>query len=82
MCCFCFNTACRQSNLPITLDEISEISNVTKKEIGRTYRFIARKLNIKLTPISPAVYIPRFASELELSDESQAKAIKIIKPIY
>ncbi len=70
--------ACRQSNLPRTLDEISEISNVTKKEIGRTYRFIARELNIKLTPTSPVDYIPRFASELELSGESQAKAIKIV----
>lgn len=70
--------ACRQSNLPRTLDEISEISNVTKKEIGRTYRFIARELTIKLTPTSPVDYIPRFASELELSGESQAKAIKIV----
>jgi transcription initiation factor TFIIB len=70
---------CRQCNIPRTLDEIAEVSRVTKKEIGRTYRFLSRKLNIKLLPTSPADYIPRFASELGLSGETQSRAIEIIK---
>lgn len=50
-----------------------------KKEIARTYRFLARELKIKLTPTSPKDYIPRFASELRISEQSQVKAIKIIE---
>ena len=71
--------ACRRCNVPRTLDEISEVSRVTKKEVGRTYRFIARELNIKLPPTSPVDYVPRFATDLGLSGEAQAKAIEIIE---
>ncbi|MCE7698991.1 MAG: transcription initiation factor IIB, partial [Methanobacterium paludis] len=61
--------ACRRCNVPRTLDEIAEVSRVTKKEVGRTYRFLTRELNIKLPPTSPVDYVPRFASELGLSGE-------------
>lgn len=71
--------ACRIYKVPRTLDEIAEISNVTKKEVGRTYRFLSRELNIKLAPTSPIDYISRFSSELGLSGEIQSKAIEIIK---
>lgn len=70
--------ACRRCHVPRTLDEIAEASRVTKKEVGRTYRFMTRKLGIKLLPTSPVDYIPRFASELGLSGPVQARAIEII----
>lgn len=70
--------ACRQCRVPRTLEEIADVSTVTKKEVGRTYRFLARELHIKLPPTSPVDYVPRFASELGLSGEVQSKAIDII----
>ncbi len=70
--------ACRTLNIPRTLAEIVEVSACTKKEIGRTYRNIARKLQIDLNPTSPIDYIPRFATELDLSDRIQIKAIEMI----
>lgn len=71
--------ACRRCDLPRTLEEIAEVSKVGKKEIGRTYRFLSRELNIKLPPTSPADYVPRFASKIGLSSEAQSKAIEIIR---
>lgn len=71
-------TACRRNNIPRTLDEIAEISKVAKKQIGKNYRFLSKSLNIKLKPTSPADYIPRFASQLDLSGHVEAKAIDII----
>ena len=70
--------ACRRCNIPRTLDEIAIASNVSKKQVGKTYRFLSRELNIKLKPTSPSDYISRFASKLGLSGEVQAKAIEII----
>ena len=58
-------------------DEIAEESSASRKDIGRIHRSLSRELKIKLTPTSAADYIPRFATELELSNESQVKAIKI-----
>nr|WP_129113547.1 transcription initiation factor IIB [Halegenticoccus tardaugens] len=70
--------ACRQENLPRSLDEITEVSRVGKKEIGRTYRYIAQELGLELHPVDPKQYVPRFASELEVSEEVQHKAKEII----
>ena len=70
--------ACRRCNVPRTLEEIASVSKVTKKDVGRTYRFLSRELKIKLAPTSPADYVPRFASKIGLSTEAQSKAIEII----
>ncbi|MEM0467384.1 MAG: transcription initiation factor IIB [Candidatus Thermoplasmatota archaeon] len=70
--------ACRQCNVPRTLDEISDVAHMSRKEIGRNYRFIARELGLKLMPTSPQDYISRFCSELKLSRDVQAKCIDIL----
>ena len=59
--------ACRQCEVPRTLDEITKASNATKKEVGRTYRYISRELGLNLMPASPVSYITRYSRELGLS---------------
>ena len=71
--------ACRQCNVPRTLDEIANSSRVGRKEIGRTYRFMTRELKLKLMPTKPQDYVSRFCSELKLSGEVQSKAVEILK---
>lgn len=71
--------ACRQCHVPRTLDEISNIAHITRKEIGRTYRYIAQELGLKLLPTSPEDYVSRFCSELKLSSNVQAKTLQILK---
>jgi len=75
----CIYAACRSYNIPRTLDEIANASDVERKEIGRTYRFIVRKLKIKVTPSSPKDYISRFSSILHLSPKTQNEALKTLK---
>ena len=70
--------ACRQSGLPRTLDEVAQFTAVNRKNLARIERFLKRELNIKLLPPSATDYIPRFASQLELSNKSEAKAIEIV----
>jgi len=71
--------ACRQCNVPRTLDEISNVAQIQRREIGRAYRFINRELELKLMPTSPQDYIPRFCSKLKLTAKVQAKALDILK---
>ncbi len=70
---------CREMGSPRTLEEIEKASGVDKREIGRTYRYIARQLGMKILPASAEDYIPRFTSMLGLSDKVQARAIQILK---
>src|SRR5881628_3163695 len=71
--------ACRQCNVPRTLDEIANSSRVGRKEIGRTYRFMTRELKLKLMPTKPQDYVSRFCSELKLTGEVQSRAVEILK---
>jgi transcription initiation factor TFIIB len=66
--------ACRMRKIPRTLDEVGKFSRTGRKEIGRTFRAIAKELKISVQPSSPADYIPRFCSILDLPQEVQAKA--------
>ena len=75
----CIYAACRSYSIPRTLDEIATASDVPRKEIGRTYRFVIRKLGIKVKPSSPKDYISRFSSILHLSPKAQNHALKILK---
>ena len=71
--------ACRQCNVPRTLEEISSVAQMKKKEIGRNYRNISRKLELKLLPTTPQDYISRFCSQLKLSNDVQVKTTEILK---
>ncbi|SVC96915.1 uncharacterized protein METZ01_LOCUS349769, partial [marine metagenome] len=70
--------ACRRCEVPRTLSEITEASRASKKEVGRTYRYISRELKLNLQPASPAVYIVRFCRELELPGKVENTAINIL----
>ena len=70
--------ACRQNKIPRTLQEISESARVDKKEIGRSYRFVASRLNLVFNPTNAKDYINRFVSELKLSPNVANKANEII----
>ncbi len=71
--------ACRMEGIPRSLDEVATVSRVDRMEIGRTYRYIAHELSLEMEPVDPKKYVPRFCSELELSEEVQAKANEIIE---
>jgi transcription initiation factor TFIIB len=71
--------ASRRFNLPRSLNEICKLTGANKRDVGKTYRFIARQLNIKLLPSGPADYVPKFANKLNFSSATQSKAIDIIK---
>jgi transcription initiation factor TFIIB len=71
--------SCRQCNVPRTLDEIASKSRISRKDIGRTYRFIARELRLNLVPTRPQDYLQRFCSELKLKGEVQGRAHDILR---
>ena len=71
--------AARQAGTPRSLDEIATVSRVEKDEIARTYRYVVRELGLEIQPADPEQYVPRFASELDLSDESERRARDLLK---
>jgi len=72
-------TAARQAGTPRSLDEITQVSRVEKDEIARTYRYVVRELGLEVAPADPESYVPRFASDLDLSDEAERRARQLLK---
>ncbi|WP_245710038.1 transcription initiation factor IIB, partial [Halopenitus malekzadehii] len=71
--------AARQAGTPRSLDEITGVSRVEKDEIARTYRYVVRELKLEIQPADPESYVPRFASDLGLSDEAEMRARQLLE---
>lgn len=74
----CLYAACRREGLPRSLEEIEAVSRVERKEIGRTYRYVSKALGLEMQPVDPKQYVPRYCSQLELSEKVKTKAMEII----
>jgi transcription initiation factor TFIIB len=73
--------SCRQCNVPRTLEEISRMTNISRRVIGRNYRHISHGLRLKMLPTTPRDYIPRFCNILKLSNDVQMKTYEILKAV-
>ncbi|MFC7222908.1 MULTISPECIES: transcription initiation factor IIB [Halalkalicoccus] len=70
--------AARQAGTPRSLDEIEQVSRIDRMELTRTYRYVVRELGLEVQPADPESYVPRFASDLELSDEAEHRARQLL----
>jgi transcription initiation factor TFIIB len=71
--------AARQSGVPRTLEEISEISDVKLKHAARSYRRIATQLDIKAPMIDLSKYIMKIANKLGFDEKIKRKALELME---
>jgi transcription initiation factor TFIIB len=69
----------RMAGNPRSLDEMARVSRVEKMELTRTYRYIVRELSLEVQPADPEHYLPRFISDLGLSEETQRQARDLVE---
>lgn len=70
--------ACRQCGLARTLDEIAQASNISKKEVGRSYRFLVKELDYFIPPLRPSQYVTKFSNQLTMQGKVEEIAHKIL----
>jgi len=71
--------ACRQCGVARTLDEIARISNINKKEIGRSYRFMVKELDTFVPPSGANHYVARFSNQLQIAGKVETVAQRILQ---
>lgn len=69
----------RNQGVPRTLSEIADEAGITERDLGKTYRYVARELDLGIVPVDPEDFIPRFAEEIGLTGETQARARQLIE---
>lgn len=71
--------ACRDTETPRTLKDISDAANIKKKDIARCYRLLHHELELKMPVVNSVNCISRISSLLKISEKTKRFAIKIIQ---
>mmetsp|Transcript_21560 Transcript_21560/g.51902 ORF Transcript_21560/g.51902 Transcript_21560/m.51902 type:complete len:448 (+) Transcript_21560:104-1447(+) len=73
----CVYLACRDEGVPRTLKEMASVTEVTKKEMGKTFKHVQQLLGKTVQPTKPKDIVTRFCSNLGVSPELENLAIAI-----
>jgi transcription initiation factor TFIIB len=71
--------ACREANIPRTLDDIASAGNVERRILSRDLRTLVRKLELNLNQYDTAGFIVKIANNLGLKEKTKRDAIKILQ---
>ena len=78
---------CKYYSLPYSLEDIaltildSVDTCAAKKRVGKAYRTIIRNMGLRFSPPTPADYLARYTSELNLTHETERKARELLKKV-
>jgi transcription initiation factor TFIIB len=78
MLCATIYITCRITDTPRTLQDVVEAGNIKKKVLQRTYRFLAKELDLSPEAYSPSEFVARISKGLTLSQKTQRLAFKIL----
>lgn len=71
--------ACRMTQTPRTLREITHVSTIEKKDIARCYRLMLKELNIQMPIPDAQLRIPKIAAKVGVGEKTQQKAVEILR---
>ncbi|MCW4049618.1 MAG: transcription initiation factor IIB [Candidatus Bathyarchaeota archaeon] len=71
--------ACRITQTPRTLREISAQSPIEKKDIARCYRLMLRELDINMPKPDAQLRVPKIAAMVGVGEKTQQTAVEILR---
>jgi transcription initiation factor TFIIB len=74
----CVYAACRFTSFPRTLADVGRYTRVGRKELGRSYRLIVRRLGLQMPVTQPEDFVSRYTNALKLSQRTHARALDIL----
>jgi transcription initiation factor TFIIB len=69
---------CRTDEISRTLPEIVAVAKATRGELTAAYTALNRELGLPTGPIDPAEYLARFATQLGVSSDIEARARELV----
>ncbi|WP_123539305.1 transcription initiation factor IIB [Halosimplex salinum] len=71
--------ACRCNGRAVILDEVADTARVELSRVRNAYKTLNTELGLPTPPRRPQSFIPRFASELDVSDTVRQRAFELAK---
>jgi transcription initiation factor TFIIB len=73
--------ACRELNVPRTLDEIAQTANTDSIFAGKCYRLLVRFLKLHLPVLDSNVYLAKIANKAKVSEKTYRRALEMLTAI-
>ena len=73
--------ACRQMEVPRTLDEIATIGNIKRKSIAKCHRELILELQLRLPTIDTTKCIARVANKANISEKTKHQAMTLMNDV-
>lgn len=71
--------ACRENNIPRTLDDVAEAGNVERRILSRDLRTIIKKLELNLNQYDTSSFISKISNNMNLKEKTKRDAFDILK---
>ncbi|MDC8452906.1 MAG: transcription initiation factor IIB [Candidatus Nitrosotalea sp.] len=71
--------ACRESGVPRTLQDISNVGNVSFKGLSRHYRVFVKALELHVDSLNPSEFVSKIGTSVGLSEKAKRDALDIIE---
>jgi len=72
-------TACRENNIPRTLDNIADAGNVERRILSRDLRTIIKKLGLNLNQYDTTSFISKISNNMSLKEKTKRDAFEILR---
>lgn len=73
--------ACREMGISRTLSDISDLTNIKRKELARTTRLLILELDLKVPMVDPIKCIVKVANKTRLSERTKREAMNIMQNV-
>ena len=70
--------ACRENNIPRTLDDIAKAGNIERRILSRDLRTIIKKLELNLNQYNTSSFISKISNNMNLKEKTKRDAFKIL----
>ena len=70
--------ACRLTNTPRTIQDISNAANLRKASVHRIYRILVQDLDLTLDSYQPISFVGRLTTRIDASEKTKRDAIKLL----
>jgi transcription initiation factor TFIIB len=70
--------SCREANVPRTLQEIADASNISFKNLSRHYRVFINALDLQVISFNPSEFVSKIGTAVGLSEKAKRDALGIL----
>ena len=71
--------ACRENNIPRTLDDIANAGNIERRILSRDLRTIIKKLELNLNQYNTTSFISKISNNMNLKEKTKRDAFEILR---